>query len=116
MAFRAPRIGQMRKQVLFQKPKETRTTSGQAVVEWEDAFHAWANVQYARTQSGEEYLVDQLVVTNRIHLFVRHYYLKRINEKMRFLYNGFLYNILIIREAEETYKDYVEIVAHRQDI
>ena len=105
----APTIGALRERVEVQKPVDGRTETGQAVLTWQSKGFFWAQVEYARTGSGENVETDQEIATNRVNFRFRSFV--KVHERDRLLYKGRYYDVLIVREFPP---HFIEVVAAYQ--
>jgi len=88
--------GKLDKRLTFQMSEPSKELTGEEINTWVDCFHAWANIDY---KGGKEpYEADKKTAINEVTFKLR--FRRGINEKMRILFNGEIYDILHIAEIQ----------------
>lgn len=95
------KIGNMDRRITIQSFTATQDESGGEILTWKDWKHVSAKLTYPNTVGKEAYLGlkeegFQLTATRNVIFTIR--YIAGLNEKMRIIYNGGLYDIIAIQE------------------
>ena len=104
-------IGERRHRIRFEQPTTSRGSSGQELLTWSRYAEVWTKVAYKTGGNADDMIADRPTTQTAVTFDIM--YRDGINEKMRIIFDGDIFDILYIQKPD--FRQSLLITAQKHD-